>query len=82
MLKGESLMSKTEKMMDVLGKAGMWCSQNKYLNSLKNGFISFMPATIAGAFAILWSNVLVNADTGLGAFFPPIMALEFLNPVF
>lgn len=75
-------MSKTEKMMDVLGKAGMWCSQNKYLNSLKNGFISFMPATIAGAFAILWSNVLVNADTGLGAFFPPIMALEFLNPVF
>lgn len=75
-------MSKTEKMMDVLGRAGMWCSQNKYLNSLKNAFINFMPATIAGAFAILWSNVIVNADTGLGAFFSPIMALEFLNPVF
>lgn len=75
-------MSKAEKAMDVLGKAGMWCSQNKYLNAIKNAFIAYMPATIAGAFGVLWSNVLVNDQTGLGVIFSPIMALSFLNPIF
>lgn len=75
-------MSKTDKAMDVLGKAGMWCSQNKYLSAIKNAFIAYMPATIAGAFGVLWSNVLVNEETGLGAIVPQIMALEFLNPIF
>lgn len=75
-------MSRTDKAMEILGRAGMWCSQNKYLNAIKNAFIAYMPATIAGAFGVLWSNVLVNETTGLGAFFKPIMALEFLNPIF
>lgn len=75
-------MSRADRAMDILGRAGMWCSQNKYLNAIKNAFIAYMPATIAGAFGVLWSNVLVNDETGLGAFFSPVMVLEFLNPIF
>lgn len=71
-----------DKMSDVLGRAGAWCGQNKYLSAIKNAFQNFMPLTIAGAVGILWCNVLVNEGTGLGMFFKPIMALEFLNPAF
>lgn len=71
-----------DKMADVLGRAGAWCGQNKYLSAIKNAFQNFMPLTIAGAVGVLWCNVLVNADTGLGIFFEPIMALDFLNPAF
>ena len=69
-------------MADVLGRAGAWCGQNKYLSAIKNAFQNFMPLTIAGAIGVLWCNVLVNESTGLGIFFKPIMALEFLNPAF
>ena len=41
-----------------------------------------MPATISGAVGVLWTNVLVNSSTGLGAIWKPIMALEVLNPIF
>ena len=71
-----------DKMADVLGRAGAWAGQNKYLSSIKNAFQNFMPLTIAGAVGLLWSNVLVHSETGLGAFFEPIMVLEFLNPAF
>ena len=71
-----------DKMADVLGRAGAWCGQNKYLSAIKNAFQNFMPLTIAGAIGVLWCNVLVNEGTGLGMFFKPIMALEFLNPAF
>ena len=71
-----------EKMADVLGRAGAWCGQNKYLSAIKNAFQTFMPLTIAGAVAVLWCNVLVHAETGLGALWSPIMVLEFLNPAF
>lgn len=71
-----------EKMAEVLGRAGAWCGQNKYLSAIKNAFQTFMPLTIAGAAAVLWCNVLVHAETGLGAFWSPVMALEFLNPAF
>ena len=71
-----------DKMADVLGRAGAWCGQNKYLSAIKNAFQNFMPLTIAGAIGVLWCNVLVNDQTGLGLFFKPIMALEFLNPAF
>ena len=67
---------------DVLGRAGAWCGQNKYLGAIKNAFQNYMPATIAGAIGVLWTNVLVNADTGLGALWDGIMALQFLNPIF
>ena len=67
---------------DKLGRIGAWCGQNKYLGSIKNAFQNFMPATIAGAMGVLWTNVLVNKSTGLGALWEPIMALEVLNPVF
>ena len=69
-------------MADVLGRAGAWCGQNKYLSAIKNAFQNFMPLTIAGAIGVLWCNVLVNESTGLGIFFKPIMALSFLNPAF
>ena len=71
-----------DKMADVLGRAGAWCGQNKYLSAIKNAFQNFMPLTIAGAIGVLWCNVLVNESTGLGLFFKPIMALDFLNPAF
>lgn len=67
---------------DKLGRIGAWCGQNKYLGAIKNAFQNFMPATIAGAIGVLWSNVLVNKTTGLGSVWSPIMALEFLNPIF
>lgn len=69
-------------MADVLGRVGAWCGQNKYLSAIKNAFQTFMPLTIAGAIGVLWCNVLVNADSGLGLFWKPIMALEFINPAF
>lgn len=67
---------------DKLGRVGAWCGQNKYLSAIKNAFQNFMPATIAGAVAVLWTCVLVNADSGLGIFFKPIMAIEPFNAVF
>lgn len=67
---------------DKLGRIGAWCGQNKYLGSIKNAFQNFMPATIAGAIGVLWTNVLVNKSSGLGALWEPIMALEVINPVF
>lgn len=76
---GEKFM---DKMADVLGRVGAWCGQNKYLFAIKNAFQNFMPLTIAGAVGVLWCNVLVNADTGRGMFFKPIMILDFLNPAF
>ena len=57
-----------DKMADVLGRVGAWCGQNKYLSAIKNSFQTFMPLTIAGAIGVLWCNVLVNADSGLGMF--------------
>ncbi|MFV0395791.1 MAG: PTS sugar transporter subunit IIC [Coprobacillaceae bacterium] len=67
---------------DKMGRIGAWCGQNKYLSAIKNAFQNFMPATIAGAIGILWTNVLVNQSTGLGALWEPIMVLEVLNPIF
>ena len=67
---------------DKLGRVGAWCGQNKYLSAIKNAFQNFMPATIAGAVAVLWTCVIVNKDSGLGIFFEPIMAIEPFNAVF
>ena len=67
---------------DKLGRIGAWCGQNKYLSAIKNAFQNFMPATIAGAVAVLWTCVIVNKDSGLGIFFEPIMAIEPFNAVF
>lgn len=63
-------------------KLGTMASNNKYLSTIKDAFQEFMPFTIIGAIGVLWSNVLVNDQTGLGAIFKPVMALEFLNPAF
>lgn len=71
-----------EKFTEILMRAGNWCSQNKYLSSISKAFQSFMPFIIIGAIGVLWSNVIVNASTGLGALWKPIMALSFLNPAF
>lgn len=77
-----------DKMADKLGRVGAWCSRNKYLSSLQNAFLAYIPATIAGCIAIMWTNVIMNdkvvngVPQGLGAIFQPIMALSFLNPAF
>ena len=42
-----------DKMADVLGRAGEWCRQTKYLSAIKNAFQHFMPLTIAGALGLL-----------------------------
>ena len=67
---------------DKLGAVGAWCGSNKYLNAIKNAFQNYMPATISGAVGVLWTCVIVNADSGLGIFFEPIMALQPINAVF
>lgn len=71
-----------DKLSEVLGAAGAWAGQNKYLSAIKSGFQNFMPATISGAVGVLWCNVLVNSSTGLGALWGGIMALQPLNPIF
>lgn len=67
---------------DVLINVGVTLNNNRYLGSIKDAFIEFMPFTIAGALALLVPNVLCNETTGLGAVWKPIMALSFLNPMF
>ena len=73
---------------DKLGRVGAWCGQNKYLGAIKNAFQNFMPATIAGAIGVLWTNVLINdnvvngAPQGLGGLVPAVMALKPINDVF
>ena len=69
-----------DKMADVLGRAGAWCGQNKYLSAIKNAFQNFMPLTIAGAIGVLWCNVLVNETTGLGMFLQTNHGFRFLKP--
>ena len=71
-----------EKFTETLQRAGVWCSKNKYLSSISSAFQNFMPFVIIGAIGVLWSNVIVNSSTGLGALWSPIMALSFLNPAF
>lgn len=71
-----------DKIADSLGRLGAWAGQNKYLSSIKDAFQNYMPLTIAGAIGVLWTNVLVNTDTGLGKFVPAVMKLDFLNPAF
>lgn len=74
---------------DKLGAIGAWCGQNKYLSAIKNAFQDFMPATIAGAIGVLWTNVLINDGVvegnaqGLGGLIPQVMAIEpYTNPIF
>lgn len=70
------------KLVDVLSWVALRCTQNKYLNAIKNTFQNYMPISLAGAIGMLWTNVLVNENTGLGSIFPLIMDLKFLNPIF
>ena len=73
---------------DKLGRIGAWAGQNKYLSAIKNAFQNFMPATIAGAIGVLWTNVLITdavvngAPQGLGGLIPAVMVLEPINAVF
>lgn len=61
---------------------GVTLNNNRYLGSIKDAFIEFMPFTISGALALLVPNVLINETTGLGAVWKPIMALQFINLMF
>ena len=71
-----------DKITDGLGHLGAWAGGNKYLSALKNAFQAYMPATIAGAFAVLINNVVISDTSGLGLIFPQIMALEPIKPIF
>ena len=71
-----------QNLQDKLINIGAKLNENKYLGSIKDSFISLMPFTMIGSIAVLWSNVIVNERTGLGAFFKPVMELSFLNPAF
>lgn len=71
-----------DKLTDGLGHLGAWAGSNKYLSALKNAFQAYMPATIAGAFAVLVNNVIISDTSGLGLVFPQIMALAPIKPIF
>ena len=70
-----------EKFQNTLAAFGAWAEGNKYLSVIKHAFQSFMPFIIMAAVGTLWTGVLVS-ENGLGAIFPPIMKLSFLNPAF
>lgn len=70
------------KLVDVLSWVAVRFTQNKYLNAIKNAFQNYMPISLAGAVGMLWTNVLVNDQGGLGSIFPLIMDLKFFNPIF
>lgn len=70
------------KLVDILSWVALRCTQNKYLNAIKNAFQNYMPISLAGAIGMLWTNVLVNDYGGLGSIFPLIMDLKFFNPIF
>lgn len=71
-----------DKFTDFLGRIGAVVGSNKYLSALKNAFTNYMPATIAGAFAVLINNVIISDTSGLGLIFPQIMVLEPIKPLF
>ena len=71
-----------EKFQEIMGVFGTWAQNNKYMTVIKNAFQNFMPFIIIAAVGTLWTSVLVNAKNGLGAIWPPIMKLSFLNPAF
>ena len=71
-----------DKFQDILMKVGVFAAENRYLSSIKNAFQTFVPFTIIGAIGVLWSNVICNDTTGLGALVPAVMNLSFLNPAF
>ena len=56
-----------DKFQDILMKVGVFAAENRYLSSIKNAFQTFVPFTIIGAIGVLWSNVICNDTTGLGA---------------
>lgn len=66
-----------DKFQDVLMKIGIFAGENQYLSAIKNAFQAFVPFTIIGAIGVLWSNVICNDSTGLGAMVPAVMNLSF-----
>lgn len=71
-----------DKFQDILMKVGIFAGENRYLSAIKNAFQAFVPFTIIGAVGVLWSNVICNDTTGLGAIVPVVINLSFLNPAF
>ena len=67
------------KLVDALSWVAMRCTQNKYLNAIKNAFQNYMPISLTGAVGMLWTNVLVNDHGGLGTVFPLIMDLKIFK---
>ena len=70
------------KFTDALMAFGSWAANNKYLGSIRDAFMSYMPLTIIGAMGTLWTYVIVDGTSGLGAIIPAVQKLSFLNPLF
>lgn len=70
------------KFTDKLMAFGVWAGNNKYLGSIRDAFQDYMPLTIIGAIGTLWTYVIVDGKTGLGALIPAVQKLAFLNPLF
>ncbi|MBR3310714.1 MAG: PTS sugar transporter subunit IIC [Solobacterium sp.] len=71
-----------EKFTDWLMRFGAWAANNKYLASIRDAFMAYMPMTIIGAVGTLWTYVIVDGNSGLGALIPAVQKLAFLNPLF
>ena len=67
---------------NALMKAAAFAGNNKYLGSIRDAFADYMPFTIIGALGTLWTYVIVDPTSGLGALVPAVTALSFLNPLF
>ncbi|MBQ9824640.1 MAG: PTS sugar transporter subunit IIC [Solobacterium sp.] len=61
---------------------GAWAANNKYLASIRDAFMAYMPMTIIGAIGTLWTYVIVDTNSGLARLIPAVAGLSFLNPLF
>lgn len=70
-------MSFSEKLEETLVVVAEKIDDNKYLQSIKNAFTTYMPFIIVGSFGTLFSALMSNPRTGLARFFPFLENLSF-----
>lgn len=69
-------MSFSQKMEDKLVIVAEKIDDNKYLQSIKNAFTTYMPFIIVGSFGTLFSALISSSRTGLARFFPSLSNLN------
>lgn len=70
-----------EKLTEWLGAWADWMNSNKYLTVIKNSFSIYLPFTMIGSFASLFSALICSTDTGLASL-APLAFLAGLKPAF